>query len=103
HADVHDARLVVSTIPDTILKGTDNLRLLKQARRVSPHARVVVTATRAASALKLYNAGADYVFVPHLHSAAQMAAILEAGLLSGFEGLRGEHLEHLRQRDEVIK
>src|SRR4051794_34966468 len=33
HAGAHDARLVVSTIPDAILKGTDNLRLLKLARR----------------------------------------------------------------------
>ena len=103
HADMHDAKLVVSTIPDTILKGTNNLRMLKQARRVCPHARVIVTANRAASALALYEAGADYVFVPHLHSAAQMASILEEGLVAGFDHLRGAHIEHLRQRNEVIK
>ena len=103
HADVHDAKLVVSTIPDSILRGTDNLRLLKQAKRLCPHARVVVTASRAASALALYDAGADYVFVPQLHSSAQMAAILEEGLVSGFDHLRGEHIDHLRQRNEVIK
>jgi hypothetical protein len=103
HADVHDARLVVSTIPDTILRGTDNLRLLKQARRVSPHARVIVTATLARSALKLYEAGADYVFVAHLDSAAEMASILERGLDGGFDHLRAEHIGRLRQRDEVIK
>lgn len=103
HADVHDAKLVVSTIPDTILKGTNNLRLLKQARRVCPHARVIVTANRAASALALYEAGADYVFVPQLHSAAQMASILEEGLVGGFDHLRAAHVDHLRQRNEVIK
>lgn len=103
HADVHDAKLVVSTIPDTILKGTNNLRLLKQARRVCPHARVIVTATRAASALALYEAGADYVFVPQLHSAAQMASVLEEGLVGGFDHLRAAHIDHLQQRDEVIK
>ncbi len=74
HADIHDAVLVVSTIPDTILKGTDNARLLKQARRLCPRAKVIVTANRAASALELYEAGADYVFVPRLHSAAKMAS-----------------------------
>ncbi len=47
HADIHDAALVVSTIPDTMLKGTDNLRLLKQARRLCPHAKVIVTANGA--------------------------------------------------------
>lgn len=103
HADVHDAKLVVSTIPDTILKGTNNLRLLKQARRVCPHARVIVTATRAASALALYAAGADYVFVPQLHSAAQMASVLEEGLVGGFDHLRAAHIDHLQRRDEVIK
>jgi hypothetical protein len=103
HADVHDAKLVVSTIPDTILRGTSNLRLLKQVRRVCPHARVIVTANRAATALALYDAGADYVFLPQLHSAAQMASILEEGLVGGFDHLRGAHIDHLQQRNEVIK
>jgi len=102
HADIHDAALVVSTIPDTMLKGTDNLRLLKQARRLCPHARVIVTASRATSALDLYEAGADYVFVPRLHSAAQMASVVEEGLANGFETLRAEHAEQLRRRHEVL-
>ena len=103
HAEVHEAKLVVSTIPDTILKGTSNLRLLQQARRLCPHASVVVTATRAAAALQLYDAGADFVLVPRLQSAAQMAKILEEGLAEGFERLREEQIAHIRQRDEVLK
>jgi Kef-type K+ transport system membrane component KefB len=103
HAEVHDATLAVSTIPDTILRGTDNLRLLKQMRRLCPKARVIVTASRAAGALRLYDAGADFVFVPPLHSAAQMAAILEEGLATGFDQLRASHLDNLRQRQEVIQ
>jgi hypothetical protein len=103
HAEVHDARLVVSTIPDSILKGTDNARLLRQARSLWPHARVVVTAARAAGALALYEDGADFVYVPSLHSAAQLAAVLEQGVAEGFEALRAAEIERLRQRDEVIK
>jgi len=103
HAEVHDAKLVVSTIPDTILKGTSNLRLLQQARRLCPHASVVVTANRAAAALELYDAGADFVLVPRMQSAAQMAKILEEGLAEGFERLREEQIAHIRQRDEVLK
>lgn len=103
HAEVHAAKLVVSTIPDTILKGTSNLRLLQQARRLCPHAQVVVTANRAASAMELYDAGADFVFVSRLHSAAQMAKILEEGLAEGFERLREEQIAHIRRRDEVLK
>jgi Kef-type K+ transport system membrane component KefB len=103
HADVHAAKLVVSTIPDTILKGTSNLRLLQQARRLCPHAAIVVTASRVASALELYDAGADFVFVSRLHSAAQMAAILEQGLADGFDDLRADEIAHIRRRDEVLK
>ena len=103
HAEVHDAKLVVSTIPDTILKGTSNLRLLQQARRLCPHASVVVTANRAASALELYDAGADFVFVSRLHSAAQMAEILEEGIADGFASLRADEIARIRKRDEVLK
>ena len=102
HAGVHEAKLVVSTIPDAILKGTDNLRLLKQGRRLWPEAKIVVTANRAASALMLYEAGADFVFVPRLHSAAQMASILEQALGDGFERVRDEHIAQIRRRREVL-
>jgi hypothetical protein len=103
HADVHDAKLVVSTIPDAILKGTTNLRLLKLARRLCPHAKVVVTANRPAAALDLYQAGADYVFVPRLHSASEMAAVLERGLDEGFERMRDAEILRMRQRHEVLQ
>jgi hypothetical protein len=103
HADIHGAAMVVSTIPDSILKGTDNQRLLKQARRVCPRAKVIVTGNRTASALELYEAGADYVFVPWLHSAARMASIVEQGLQHGFDELRAEQIEQLRRRHEVLE
>ncbi|MGG7383159.1 hypothetical protein ACQ7B2_31995, partial [Escherichia coli] len=68
-----------------------------------PHASVVVTAHGPKGALALYDAGADYVLVPRLQSAAEMAAILERGLAEGFAALRASAIEHMKQRDEVIK
>ncbi len=103
HADIQAAALVVSTIPDAVLRGTDNLKLLRKSRSLCPHAKVIVTASRSASALELYEAGADYVFMPRLHSAAQMASILATGLAQGFESLRAEQIEHLRRRNEVLQ
>jgi Kef-type K+ transport system membrane component KefB len=103
HADIAEAALIVSTIPDTILKGTSNLDLLHRARRLSPSAHVIVTATRTAAALELYQAGADYVFIPRLQSAAQMAAALTQGLAGGFAELRREQIDHLRMRNEVLQ
>jgi hypothetical protein len=103
HADIHDAALVISTIPDTMLKGTDNRRLLKQARRLSPRAKVIVTANGAGAALEMYEEGADYVFVPRLHSASKMAEVAARGLEQGFDKLRAEQIEQLSRRNEVLK
>ena len=103
HAEIRNAALIVSTIPDTMLKGTRNLELLRKSRQLCPRGIVIVTAIRTASALELYEAGADYVFVPGLQSAAQMASILAEGLEHGFERPRAEQIEHLRRRNEVLQ
>ncbi len=102
HAGVHEPRLVVSTISDAILKGTDNLRLLKLARRLWPQAKVIVTAGGPASAVALYEAGADFVFVSRLHSATQMASILEQALDDDFDSVRDAHIMQIRRRREVL-
>ncbi len=102
HAHIHDADLVISTIPDAILKGTDNLRLLKQARRLCPEAKVIVTADRVGHALELYAESADFVYVPRHHSARDLARVIEDGLRHGFGTAREEHLAELNARDEVL-
>ena len=78
------ARLVVSSITDDILRGTTNMRLLRNIRRVCPEARVVVTSEHIKQATELYEAGADFVYVPRLYSATEMAAILRDALSHGF-------------------
>ena len=103
HADIHDAALVVSTITDTVLKGTHNLELLRKSRRLCSAPAWSSPRARTASALELYEAGADYVLMPGLQSAAQMASILTQGLERGFESLRTEQLDQLRRRNEVLQ
>lgn len=102
HAKIHHAKLVVSTIPDQILKGTDNARLLKKIRQLSPHALAIVTADSSQKALELYESGADFVFVPSMHSSAQAAQIIESGLVEGLADVRAEQIAHLKVRNEVL-
>ncbi|MFN2511652.1 MAG: cation:proton antiporter [Pyrinomonadaceae bacterium] len=102
HAKIHHAELVVSTIPDQILKGTDNGRLLKKIRQLCPHAKAIVTADSPKKALDLYNRGADFVFIPRIHSSSQVAEIIELGLREGLDNVRAEQVTHLRTRDEVL-
>jgi hypothetical protein len=51
----------------------------------------------------MYEAGADYVFVPRLHSASQMAEVVAEGLARGFDKLRDEQIAQLRRRNEVLQ
>jgi voltage-gated potassium channel Kch len=79
HAGIEQATLVVSSISDWFLKGTSNLRLLRQVRGMAPHARVIVTADTQASAERLYAAGADYVLIPPALAADHLYELLMPG------------------------
>ena len=53
-------------------------------------------------ALLFYEAGADFVYLPRLHSAPQIALILRQGVEEGFDKIRAEEIEHLARRREVL-
>ncbi|MFC1925133.1 cation:proton antiporter [Chloroflexota bacterium] len=76
HCGLDKIRMVVSTIPDHILKGTSNMDLLRITKRVNPTAKVVVTAESISMAQKLYESGADYVLLPRLEAAGKLASLL---------------------------
>ena len=102
HAGVEHAQLVVSSITDDVLRGTSNLRLMKIVHTHAPDARVVLTTEHIPQALRFYEEGADFVFVPRLYSAAACARILRKGLNGGFEEVRSQAIEHLSHRQEVL-
>jgi voltage-gated potassium channel Kch len=76
HAGLPNARIVVSSISDWFLKGTDNQRLVRLARSLAPQARIVATADSSAHADTLYAAGAAYVIVPPALGAAHLYELL---------------------------
>jgi Kef-type K+ transport system membrane component KefB len=102
HAGIENAELVVSSITDEILRGTNNLRLLRNIRADCPKAKVMLSSEHIAQALVFYEAGADFVYVPRLHSASQIADILKKGLVEGFDEAREAEIKHLTQRREVL-
>ena len=102
HAGIDGAELIVSSITDDVLRGTSNLRLLKSVRTHSPQVRVVLTTEHIPQALKFYEAGADFVFIPRLYSAAAVARILRKGLRDGFQEVRQQAIGHLSHRQEVL-
>jgi voltage-gated potassium channel Kch len=101
HANVHSAELVISTIPDAILKGTDNLRLLRQLRSVAPHAKTIVTAEFFYAAKQLYAEGASFVFVPRLMSVRELADIVIAALEGDLEHKRAIENDEIERRQQL--
>ena len=102
HAGLEIAELVVCSITDDVLRGTSNLRLLRNARAACPNAKVMLTTEHIPHALQLYAAGADFVYIPRLHSAQQIAQLLKQGLDEGFDAARAAEIEVLSTRREVL-
>jgi Kef-type K+ transport system membrane component KefB len=102
HAGIEEAELVVCSITDDVLRGTSNLRMLRNARATCPKAKVMLTTEHIPQALELYAAGADFVYIPRLHSASEIAHILTEGLAGGFEAARAAEVERLSYRKEVL-
>ena len=102
HAAIHHAQVVVCTLPDSILKGTSNPRLLKQLLRSCPHAEIIVASETISGARTLYDAGAHFVFVPRIHSAHRMAEVIRTAREEGLDRIRAEEYQALQNRDEVL-
>ncbi len=95
HAGIERAAVVVSAISDWFLKGTDNLRLLRQARTLTPAARVIVTADTLARAEQLYAEGADYVLIPPALAAEHLHELLRDVSAEALADARGQQAAKL--------
>jgi Kef-type K+ transport system membrane component KefB len=98
HAKIAHAKIILSTIPDTLLRGTGNLRLIKQIRRIAPHAKIIVTAESAERALKMYQEGADFVLVPRIINAEYLLPVVERILRGEEKAVREEETAKLSER-----
>jgi Kef-type K+ transport system membrane component KefB len=102
HANVEHADVLVCTLPDAILKGTTNARLMKQLQSLAPDARLILTADRFAVARELYQEGAAWVYMPRLHSAREAAEVILLSMQGDPREARERALIDLAARREVI-
>lgn len=93
---VHDAEFVVSTVPDL----ETNLIILSNIKREGTSPIVMVVAHRASNAIKLYEAGADYVILPHFIGGSYAAKLVNKFSESAMEikAIRDEHIAYLKNR-----
>jgi Kef-type K+ transport system membrane component KefB len=76
HAHLDHAELILSTIPDMLLKGTDNLSLVKTCRAFAPNATIIATADIPDQAERLRQAGANGVLLPYTLIGEHLAALV---------------------------
>jgi Kef-type K+ transport system membrane component KefB len=102
HAHIEGAKVLISTIPDTILKGTTNGRLLRQMQHLAPDAASIVTADFFGPARELYQEGASFVFVPRLMNVQELADTVKAALDGGLGEVRALAAAQIECREEVL-
>jgi Kef-type K+ transport system membrane component KefB len=102
HAHVDEAEVLVCTLPDWILKGTTNERLLKQLAGLAPNARIIVTSERLDVAETLYEAGAAFVYIPRVHSARDLAEVVLEAVKGDPRERRMHDVHALAERREII-
>lgn len=94
----HKAKMVISTIPiiDT------NLLLIRKARESNKKVIIAVVAHQIDDAVKLYDAGATYVLMPHFLGGKHFSAMIEANRLSMNKFLKERiyHLDSLNKRKQ---
>lgn len=103
HAHLDETKVFICTLPDHILKGTSNLRLLKSLRTMFPAAAFVMTAETPSSAAELYGAGADYVLQPSALAGAEAAKIAEHAMDGSLAARREEAVAALGTRREILQ
>jgi Kef-type K+ transport system membrane component KefB len=100
HAAVHDADLVICTIPDSFLRGTTNAKLVTLLKGLCPHSRVVATAETGDQARELYGEGADYVL-----ESAHVAGVVLADIVNReqeLDSMRADAVDDLEERRELV-
>ncbi len=102
HAGIEKAEILVASVPDSLLKGITNERLVRQLRALNAEAKIIATADLISDVPKLYAAGADYVVVGRVLEGTELCEVLKAvddGLL---EDKRAQFDAQLADRREVL-
>ena len=93
------AEMVISTVP---IKR-DNLLLIRKTKEKNKKAIIFVTSTQIKDALKLYDAGADYVIMPHFLGGEHASLLIEdfTSDINSIIKTKIRHIEELKNRKSL--
>ncbi len=102
HAGAERAEVLICTVPDSVLKGITNERLVRLLRSINPTGKIIATAEVLSQASLLLENGADYVSVARLREGTDLLEAVRAAT----EGLLVEKRDALQktlaERTEVL-
>ncbi|MBI3433740.1 MAG: cation:proton antiporter [Proteobacteria bacterium] len=102
HAGLGKANIVVSSVPDWLLAGTSNEKLVKDVRALNAAAMIIATADEFHKVTRLYAAGADYVVVARIDEADDFLDAISAAQAGLLADKRAQVEARLVARDEVL-
>jgi Kef-type K+ transport system membrane component KefB len=102
HAGLAESEIIICSLPNTLLRGANNLKILRQVRELNPTAQIVVHAELLTDVPALYEAGASYVSTPRLLEATDLLNAIDAAEKKLIEEKRVAQSERLEKRSEVI-
>ena len=102
HAGISKSEMIILSVPDALLKGASNEKLVRHVRTLNPNALIVATADLLSDVGELYAAGASYVTVTRLSDAHELFTVIEAAQAGLLDDKRAELDARLGERREVL-
>ena len=102
HAGIGKAEIIILSVPDSLLVGASNEKLVRHVRSLNPTAKIVATADFLSDVSDLYAAGANYVTVTRISDASELFSVIEAADAGLLEDKRAEMDAQLAERREVL-
>lgn len=106
HAGIDTAKIVVCTIPDDLLRGVTNAKLVKAVREMNPGATIIANAVEFKDTKKIYDAGADFVYLGRVETARGIMDVINktlTGELKTFRQVLEEKEGEIHKRKEVFE
>jgi Kef-type K+ transport system membrane component KefB/voltage-gated potassium channel Kch len=102
HAGIANAQALICTVPDSLLKGITNEKLVRSLRELNPKARIIAPAEVLGEAPRLIEAGASYVCMGRLLEGRDLLEALHASEEGLIEEKRSQLVQALTERREVL-
>ncbi|WP_458757259.1 cation:proton antiporter [Afipia sp. TerB] len=102
HAGVGKAEIIILSVPDSLLKGANNEKLVRHVRSLNPTAKIISTADLLSDVDDQYAAGADYVTVTRISDARELYSVIQVADQGLLPDKRAQMDVSLRERKEVL-